>query len=133
MASPAARTALTALLPLSLCWSEAAHALQTPAQPAPLIQPQSSPQTSQQQQSSVVAGTIIPQVFDLPPQPFTLTPRPRYDVSDENQRVIGPQALPETPDNGWSIGPFVLREDPTPEAGCRWSLRGSKIRFRCRG
>lgn len=130
MASPAARTALTALLPLSMCWSEAASAQQTPAQPAPQIQPQSS---QQQQQSPVVAGTIIPQVFDLPPQPFTLTPQPHYNVTDENQRVIGPQALPETPDNGWSIGPFVLREDPTPEAGCRWSLRGSKIRFRCRG
>lgn len=129
MASPAARTALTALLPLSLCWSGVASAQQAPAQPAP----QTAPQTSQQQQSPVAAGTIMPQVFDLPPQPFTLTPRTRYNVTDDTQRVIGPQALPEAPDNGWSIGPFVLREDPTPEAGCRWSLRGSKIRFRCRG
>ncbi len=131
MASPAARTALTALMPLTLCWSGMASAQQAPAQPAPQSPPSATPQQSTQ--TPVAAGTIAPQVFDLPPQPFSLTPRPRDYLRDDNVPVIGPRALPEPVDNGLSIGPFVIRDDPTPDTGCRWSFRGNKIRFRCRG
>lgn len=134
MANKAARTALTALLPLSLCWSGVASAQQAPAQPAPqTATTPAEPAQPAQTQQPLIAGTIIPQVFDLPPQPFNLTPRTRDFLDDDSVRAIGPRALPEAPDNGLSIGPFVLREDPTPDAGCRWSFRGSKIRFRCRG
>ncbi len=120
--------ALSALVPLCLSWSGMASAQQAPAQDTP---PPTSAPAAPQTQQPVAAGTIAPQVFTLPQQPFRLTPRIR-DTFDENQPVIGPRAVPQAPDNGLSIGPFVLREDPTPDAGCRWSLRGNKVRFRCR-
>lgn len=125
MANAAARTALNALLPLTLCWGGVASAQQAQPQPAPQTPPA-------QTQPSAAAGTIAPQIFDLPPQPFSLTPRPRDYLRDDTAPVIGPRALPEPVDNGLSIGPFVIRDDPTPEAGCRWSFRSNRVRFRCR-
>ena len=129
MTGKSVRAAVTALLPLSLCWSGVAYALQTPA--AQNMTPSAAP-AQQPSQQSLVAGTITPQVFDLPPQSFSLTPRARDYFNTDNMRAIEPRAVPQAPDNGLSIGPFVVREDPTPQAGCRWSFRSNRVRFRCR-
>lgn len=126
----ARRATLSALLPLSLCWTPAAHAQDSAAA-------RTAPANVQTQTDvpgdHLVAGVLPRDTFQLPPQPLDLTLPPRqFRIPDDNTPVIGPRALPATPDNGWSIGPIVIREDPTPDAGCRWSFSSNKIRFRCR-
>ena len=122
-------TALAALLPLTICWAQAASAAAQAQPPAPITAPVAQPQT--QDQSSLVAGTITPQVFTLPQQRYTLPPRDYLNSEQNSLRIIDPTPPRTTRDRGLNFGPIIIRRDPNPEPGCRVGIRGARLQLRC--
>lgn len=118
-------TALAAMLPLTLCWTQAASALAQTQPAAPITQPPA------QDQSSVVAGTIAPQTFTLPPERYQLPPRDYLNSGENAFRVIEPTPPRAARDRGLNFGPIILRRDPNPDPGCRFGIRGARLQWRC--
>lgn len=121
------RHAFAALLPLTLCWSQASLA----------VAQQQTPQPQPSTPAPVVAGTLPPQTFGPPAPRLDLTPRPLLPadttLSNRNQQpIFGPRdPAPSTRDQDLRFGPIILRESEKPQEGCRFGLRGNRLRMRC--